>query len=882
MGIADYGIGPGGPYQYATNASLGQIDMVSLQTRNATGDPMMTFQLNVNLVFTSGGAQYAYWVQDVVVINTSANELFFLDNVWNFSAFRGSMTSSGISGNGQVALSNGTGYYYDIGNAYYIHFTDPTLVQLEVVSAMNSAHQPSVTFSYDTGGGFRSYDTVTFVAANAVNAMPGFEVNGFNYNPDGLFFDSELIMGGPGGGSQTADVQSNVRLGLYYFNGHNFQSVQNAYNFGSDTAEGASNVLSQPSHYLATGGLIAELQAGSGSLSTLYSQTQISTIDVKTSVSSGTLYLSNATYAGATPEQVPFVNGEVIVSLAPGEYLLQLYQSGSLYDQGTETVAAGQTLQLQSPLGDIQVTMSYVVQGGGSGFAPTLTYTHGGVLVTAALSTSPATYFMDPGTSWQVSGNQTGANERWVTLQTTSGTATSYQTIQLTFYHQVMATFAYDIANAGGSPSPPSLPSIQIVQYGRSLTVVAGSAAWVDVGTSYAFTSPLSGSTSTERWSTVQGSGTVSSATTVRATYYPQFTAKVSDSFVGGSSPTVPTLNGNQFGSTLSLGLAQGQSAWLDSGANWSVTNPIQAGASERWISSSNMSGTVVGPIDSSFTYYHQFALTMSFSVSGGGNPSAPMFQSVQLGLGTSIPLSTTPNSYFLDAGSNWTLPSLLGGGSPNERWITTQPDSGTVAAASTVAITYGHQFMVITSFGPDAGGSITNSSGWYDSGASVQLSATAKSGWKFEGWTGSGVGAYTGLLNQTSVQAVGAFSERAVFYPGLTMASGDNGGLTYSYGDKTGTIASGTPQTIYAPQGSVISLRAVPSSLLYAFNGWNPASTGTSGQTSFTLDSPAAIQASFSLNLVVILGIVGAVAAIALVSVLALKTRSKNAKSGP
>ena len=140
MGIADYGIGPGGPYQYATNASLGQIDMVSLQTRNATGNPMLTFQLNVNLVFTSGGAQYAYWVQDVVVINTSANELFFLDNVWNFSAFRGSMTSSGISGNGQVALSNGTGYYYDIGNVYYIHFTDPTLVQLEVVSAMNSAH----------------------------------------------------------------------------------------------------------------------------------------------------------------------------------------------------------------------------------------------------------------------------------------------------------------------------------------------------------------------------------------------------------------------------------------------------------------------------------------------------------------------------------------------------------------------------------------------------------------------------------------------------------------------------------------------------------------------------------------------------------------------
>jgi hypothetical protein len=77
--------------------------------------------------------------------------LFFLDNVWNFSAFRGSMTSSGISGNGQVTYFNGTGYYYDVGNKFYIPISYPILIQLDVVAGVNSLNQPTVTFYYDYG-----------------------------------------------------------------------------------------------------------------------------------------------------------------------------------------------------------------------------------------------------------------------------------------------------------------------------------------------------------------------------------------------------------------------------------------------------------------------------------------------------------------------------------------------------------------------------------------------------------------------------------------------------------------------------------------------------------------------------------------------------------
>jgi len=82
MGIADYGIGPSGAYQYSTNSSLGSVDIVSLSARNASGYPWMSIQLNVNLRFSEGSRAFVYWVQDVADVDTSANTVFFVDNIY--------------------------------------------------------------------------------------------------------------------------------------------------------------------------------------------------------------------------------------------------------------------------------------------------------------------------------------------------------------------------------------------------------------------------------------------------------------------------------------------------------------------------------------------------------------------------------------------------------------------------------------------------------------------------------------------------------------------------------------------------------------------------------------------------------------------------------
>jgi hypothetical protein len=274
--------------------------------------------------------------------------------------------------------------------------------------------------------------------------------------------------------------------------------------------------------------------------------------------------------------------------------------------------------------------------------------------------------------------------------------------------------------------------------------------------------------------------------------------------------------------------------------------------------------------------FYHQYAINLSYDIIGGGNPTGPLLSGKQFGQAFSVTLAGPPTVYFLDSESNWVASGLLAGNSSDERWVGAEPRSGVVSAASATVMKYHHQFHVSTIFAPSSGGSIINSTGWHDSGGSLAMSATANQGWKFEGWTGLGSGSYSGPLNSTSIQVNGPVVENATFYPGLGVASSANGAVGYSYGSQSGTIQAGSSATIFAPSGTVISLNAIPSSLLYQFAGWTPSTLGTSGQTTLKLEAPQTGQASFSLNPVT-LGGAGAIASVAVVSIFALRMRSKS-----
>jgi outer membrane protein assembly factor BamB len=356
MGIADYGIGPSGPYEYATISFVGIVTIRSLLTDDGTSGRdhnALSFQLNVEFEFNTTCGPRVFWVQNVAAVRSfgSGNVLTLANyvlNLWNWSGLGAIMDPSGISGGGSFGKPQDPYGYVGTreGNFTPYNHTTPIAITLNATSGMNPSGEPTVSLAYDFGNGLVTYDTVTFTNVT-VTSTPLFKVNGFQYAPTNAFYEAALILGGF---PTTTDILSDVQLQLEYWNGHNYQTVPNAYNFGSNTAETISNVISRFSHHPGNGEIFAEILPGAGQLGELYDQFQTGVIDITSPLTLGTLYVTNASDPNATAWQIPFVSGEVTVTLYPGCYDLQLYnQYGQLFDQGNFTVSAGQTLYLQAP-----------------------------------------------------------------------------------------------------------------------------------------------------------------------------------------------------------------------------------------------------------------------------------------------------------------------------------------------------------------------------------------------------------------------------------------------------------------------------------------------------------------------------------------------------
>jgi hypothetical protein len=109
----------------------------------------------------------------------------------------------------------------------------------------------------------------------------------------------------------------------------------------------------------------------------------------------------------------------------------------------------------------------------------------------------------------------------------------------------------------------------------------------------------------------------------VNLQYYHQYLVPVS--YAGGdagSSP--PVFSYSSLGGALSAPLGEPQSLWLDAGARYSSTDPLQGStATERWFAPRG-SGTVssAGPIQ--LVYHHQYRLTISGGFAVATTPQSP------------------------------------------------------------------------------------------------------------------------------------------------------------------------------------------------------------------------------------------------------------------
>ena len=350
MGLADFGVQNAGTseqaYSYNTTSFQGFAHINYLRvTNNSTNSLSMSFQFNLNLAFYNGNTLYVYWVQDVAYVDTGTNKIQFIDNIWNMSSPTADMHHSTLTGNGAIGNSSGTHFYYDLasqnlpGNC--INLPDPYNVNFMVNSTITSNGQPEVDFMYNDGHGWITYDQPIFTFVNHLTKDCGFVVDGYNYEPDGYsFYDAELILGGPGGGSSTIDMSSSITLNIQYWNGHNYQEIRSAYNYGTNTAETIGNVVSGAYYDINNGTLFEKISPGSGKLEQVYSSSDISTLNISTPLSSGTLYING------TPQK--FVNHEINLTIAPGDYGIAIYNESQLFTKFNVNLAPGEYKEIKT------------------------------------------------------------------------------------------------------------------------------------------------------------------------------------------------------------------------------------------------------------------------------------------------------------------------------------------------------------------------------------------------------------------------------------------------------------------------------------------------------------------------------------------------------
>ena len=264
MGIVDYGVSSyGNVYNISTNSIESSITLNNLLT-NLSGDYNASIQLNVNVMLEYENQTQAYFAQNVIFIDTKTGQINFIDNVWNDSSINASLNNKLIEGNGTVSpsIKNYTYYFYQAVNQTGDNITlnNNQTVYLRTNSSISKEGKPQIIFSYNDGYGWVEYDKVNLLINENIKNY-SILISGFNYTPSYNFYDAGIIIGGPGDGFNTTLIRGSAEFTLSYWNGNNFQNVQDAYDFGCDTEEGINNAVVSPSFYN-NGLLYANISSG--------------------------------------------------------------------------------------------------------------------------------------------------------------------------------------------------------------------------------------------------------------------------------------------------------------------------------------------------------------------------------------------------------------------------------------------------------------------------------------------------------------------------------------------------------------------------------------------------------------------------------------------
>ncbi|MCI4324724.1 MAG: thermopsin family protease [Thermoplasmata archaeon] len=360
MGIADFGVTGASPgasgYEYSSPSFQGQAVVRSLAvTISGTSSKVTAFELNAVVVLQRNGTDYSYWVQNGLHLDAGSDE-FTIGGayVWNFSSPGATLSAGELNGSAGSMLASDTYYYIPgCGVNYSGQCTTlglPATITGRILTS-TSAGVPFVAYQYDLGSGWVTYDNVSFPRMTAASDS-GFRVDGFAPTPYAarLYYDAEWVWVGAGGGSASTDQGSDLNMTLSWWNGHNYQAVPTAWNFGGDTGETSSNVTD-----VAANPLGAHLASGAGTLGVLYNLSGV-----------GFLNLSVPTRAPASVlvdgHATPFQEGSANLTLPIGTHSLDLQNFSNASEPFS--LRAGETTYVNlSGAGEVTVNESGLPPG---------------------------------------------------------------------------------------------------------------------------------------------------------------------------------------------------------------------------------------------------------------------------------------------------------------------------------------------------------------------------------------------------------------------------------------------------------------------------------------------------------------------------------------
>jgi hypothetical protein len=301
------------------------------------------------------------------------------------------------------------------------------------------------------------------------------------------------------------------------------------------------------------------------------------------------------------------------------------------------------------------------------------------------LTTAVQNVWLDTGTAWSVNNPITSGSEKWDATSGTSGTVSGAVTVAPSYYDQYQFTLSYSVTGGGTGYSAPTLTA---TQFGSSYTPTlstTGTQYWLDAGSLWSVSNPLSGSSSSERWETSQtASGTVSSSSPTTAgnsltfTYYNQYQVTFSQSGItsAAGSNTVLTVGSTNYAyNNLPSNL------WVNSGSSFTWASPVSGGSGVRFVLSSNLGSSPIsssGAYSATYTTQYQLTFTESGLTSDAGSNTV-----LTIGSNTYNYSSFSGGSLtaWENSGATYTWSTTVAG-LTNERF-TTSTNTGTISSAS-------------------------------------------------------------------------------------------------------------------------------------------------------------------------------------------------------